>query len=138
MSGYYVYSMSNNAIAAYSSGEKPLSKWSKAGILSAVRDARNRGEIELSYDVELLNKLKLSVLQDVVLSYSGWHHTSSRYNRTDFYCLDYGKLERLSADTIKGIAGIKEHFFLNKVNFCFHYLLEIPKESIFCKHQSLT
>lgn len=29
MAGYNGYSMSNNAVAAYENGEKPLSKWKK-------------------------------------------------------------------------------------------------------------
>lgn len=33
MAGYYGYSMSNNAKAAYEMDEKPFSKWSKGEIL---------------------------------------------------------------------------------------------------------
>lgn len=33
MAGYNGFSMSNNAVAAYEDGEKPLSKWTKANIL---------------------------------------------------------------------------------------------------------
>lgn len=32
MAGYNGFSMSNNAVAAYEDGEKPLSKWTKADI----------------------------------------------------------------------------------------------------------
>lgn len=33
MAGYYGYSMSNNAVEAYKSGEKPFSKWTKTEII---------------------------------------------------------------------------------------------------------
>lgn len=36
--GYSGYSMSNNAVAAYEDGEKPLSKWSKSDIILAVAE----------------------------------------------------------------------------------------------------
>lgn len=36
--GYRGYSMSNNAVAAYEDGEKPLSKWSKSDIILAVAE----------------------------------------------------------------------------------------------------
>lgn len=36
MAGYYGYSMSNNAVEAYKSGEKPYSKWKKADIIQAI------------------------------------------------------------------------------------------------------
>lgn len=36
MSGYKGYSMSNNAVAAYSEGKKPMSKWTKSEILATL------------------------------------------------------------------------------------------------------
>lgn len=36
MSGYRGYSMSNNAVAAYEEGKKPLSKWFKSEILDSL------------------------------------------------------------------------------------------------------
>lgn len=36
MAGYNGYSMSNNAVTAYSNGEKPLSKWTRSAILTAI------------------------------------------------------------------------------------------------------
>lgn len=36
MAGYHNYSMSNNAVQAYNTGEKPLSKWTKAVIIEAL------------------------------------------------------------------------------------------------------
>ena len=37
MAGYKGFSMSNNAVAAYESGEKPISKWTKREILSMIK-----------------------------------------------------------------------------------------------------
>lgn len=57
MSGYFGYSMSNNAVAAYDDGLVPASKIT--GVPAAlVREFCRRAE---------------------------WHHTSSHFNRTDFY-----------------------------------------------------
>lgn len=38
MAGYYNHSMSNNAIAAYAYGEKPLSRWRKRDILETAAE----------------------------------------------------------------------------------------------------
>ena len=35
------------------------------------------------------NKMPVKQLKDILLYYSEWHHTSSWYNKTDFYALDY-------------------------------------------------
>jgi hypothetical protein len=60
MSGYCGYSMSNNAVAAYEGGKMPASKLAKA--------------------------LKVSTTAvRAILSPSEWHHTSSKFNETDFY-----------------------------------------------------
>lgn len=37
MSGYCGYSMSNNAVEAYRSGEKPKSKWTKREIIEEIK-----------------------------------------------------------------------------------------------------
>ena len=83
MAGYKGWAMSNNAVAAYENGEKPLSKWTKAAILDAIR----KQEIELKCSKEKLRKLPVEVLKETCLIYSSWHHTSSHYNKTDFYSL---------------------------------------------------
>lgn len=78
MAGYNGYSMSNNAVLAYSSGEKPYSKWTKAEIIFAIAES----------DRVLADKAKAlttSELKALFLRRSSWHHTSSHYNRTDFY-----------------------------------------------------
>lgn len=38
MAGYSGWSMSNNAVDAYSNGEKPLSKWTKADIFDTIEE----------------------------------------------------------------------------------------------------
>ena len=78
-SGYIGYSMSVRAKEAYENGEKPLSKWTKAAIIAALKNAR--GE-------EFANVAKeypLSVLKEVCLEWASWHHTSKHFNKTDFY-----------------------------------------------------
>ena len=43
MAGYNGWSMSNNAVAAYEDGEKPLSKWTKTDIFGMIEEQ----EVEL-------------------------------------------------------------------------------------------
>lgn len=96
MAGYNGFSMSNNAVAAYEDGEKPLSKWTKADIFEAI----NEQEVELKCSIEKLKKLPVKVLKAICLIYSSWHHTSNHYNRTDFYSLDVNCIENLTDDKI--------------------------------------
>lgn len=96
-SGYHGYSMSNRALDAYSNGERPLSKWTKAEIISAI------SEID-PIKAELLKKVKLSTLKERVLSYSSWHHTSDRYNKTEFYSIDKDYINRLTEEDIADLA----------------------------------
>ncbi len=90
--GYSGYSMSNNAVAAYEDGEKPLSKWSKNDIIDDVKQI-DKNNLDFS-------KVPLSVLRQQLLYKSSWHHTSSKYNRTDFYSIDEDKIEELNQDEI--------------------------------------
>lgn len=96
MAGYKGHSMSNNAVAAYYSGEKPISKWTKQTILE---------EIEDNCDIEdstllLIKKLTLKELQSNFLSYASWHHTGKFYNQTTFYALDYEYVNNITRDNI--------------------------------------
>lgn len=100
MAGYNGYSMSNNAVAAYESGEMPLSKWTKAAILEAVHTAVEDGEAVINFEFNLLKKVKAADLKECLLYKSSWHHTSSYYNKTDFYSLDIDRLEELTAEDI--------------------------------------
>ena len=97
MAGYNGFSMSNNAVAAYEDGEKPLSKWTKTDIFDAI----NEQEVELKCSIEKLKKLPVKVLKEVCLTYSSWHHTSNHYNKTDFYSLDVDRIENLTDDKMK-------------------------------------
>ena len=97
MAGYNGFSMSNNAVAAYEDGEKPLSKWTKADIFGAIEEQ----EVELKCSIEKLKKLPVKVLKEICLIYSSWHHTSNHYNKTDFYSLDVDRIENLTDDKMK-------------------------------------
>ena len=79
MSGYYNYSMSNNAVVAYDEGKKPRSKWDKGSLISALSEIYDN---ETASD---LKKFSAQVLRRVFLQRTEWHHTSSYYNETDFY-----------------------------------------------------
>lgn len=54
MAGYNGWSMSNNAVEAYSNGEKPLSKWTKADIFDTINDT----EVELKCSIEKLKNFQ--------------------------------------------------------------------------------
>ncbi len=92
MAGYSMWSMSNNAVEAYKSGEKPISKWTKTAILNAISD--------MGYDFPLLKKVKLVILRKYILENTAYHHTSIYYRKTQFYCPDSCILEKLTDDTI--------------------------------------
>lgn len=95
MAGYYNYSMSNNARAAYANGERPLSRWTKEDILRAL-------------DKETSEKLKALTVKDlrrICLRRSSWHHTSSRYNKTDFYTIDIERAEEITAEEVEQLVA---------------------------------
>lgn len=75
MAGYAGYSMSNNAVAAYEEGAKPLSKFRKQDFVN--------------YD-KRFKSFKFQELKDFMESYGedGWHHTSKFYNKTYFYSFE--------------------------------------------------
>lgn len=103
MSGYYGYSMSNNAVAAYLDGEKPLSKWTKKEIISRVED-----ECEINFPIEKLKKVPLAKLKEICLRKSSWHHTSSYYNDTNFYDIDVSGVENLTESDIDVLLECKK------------------------------
>lgn len=104
MAGYKGYSMSNNAVEAYRSGEKPLSRWTKHDIIEAAKEIDEE-------KAEHLKRVPLAVLKNRVLEYVSWHHTSSRYNRTEFYCVSESRIERLSIDDIDALSRRKPQSF---------------------------
>ena len=91
MSGYYGYSMSNNAVAAYEDGEMPISKWTKSAILAAAR------EIDAE-KADMLRRIPLFALKKHFLICTSWHHTSLMYNPTDFYSIDEAAIESLTPE----------------------------------------
>lgn len=93
MAGYHGYSMSNNACYAYDCGKRPKSKWTKAGILEML--AENNGK-EFA---EAAKPYKANILKEAVLESNEWHHTSSKYNRTNFYEVkEYGDVQEMLTD----------------------------------------
>ena len=78
--GYTGYAMSNRAIDAYGRGERPISKWTKQDMLDIVAES-NPSILEPCRD------LSISELQSFLLQRSGWHHTSSHFNKTVFYVI---------------------------------------------------
>ena len=90
--------MSNNAITAYANGEKPRSKWTKTDILDEVKQ-----QDPALYTVA--KKLTADECRSLFLHYSSWHHTSSHYNRTDFYTVSTGSV---TADTIMSVIADRD------------------------------
>jgi len=101
MAGYSGYSMSNNAVSAYESGERPMSKWTKQDIIDEIL------KVNPNLDEPLLRKVKVSTLKVRALRRTSWHHTSSRFNRTDFYSID-DEVVNWTNEDIKEMAAIKE------------------------------
>lgn len=97
--GYAGYSMSNNAVSAYENNERPLSRWTLALVKAYIAEQEG---IEVE-DFEIVGFWKS------LLKKTSWHHTSSRYNRTDFYSVFYSDDDiSLSAE---GEAKIKARDF---------------------------
>lgn len=93
MAGYNGYSMSNNAVDAYDDGEKPMSKWTKVALLDAIRE---------EFDgLAGLEKLTAKRLRSEFLIRTSWHHTSSHFNQTDFYSVDFDKLAETTAEDVE-------------------------------------
>lgn len=89
MAGYRGYSMSNNAVSAYDDGEKPISRWSESDVISAIADELgvNESDIKLKYPYRYY------------LKKTSWHHTSSKYNKTDFYSVSFDDEDIILTDT---------------------------------------
>ena len=104
--GYIGKRMSVRADEAYMNCERPRSRWSKADILDEIKEhlvllAKNRPDLKINFNIELLEKAPIKVLQELFLHGTGWHHTYKTYNRTNFYMVDLDKVETLSDEEIK-------------------------------------
>lgn len=97
MAGYNGYSMSNNAINAYDDGEMPLSKWTKTEIIEAVKS--------LNSDINI-TKLTVKQMKENLLTCSSWHHTSRKYNATDFYNIR-DEVKNWTQDNVQKIIDIE-------------------------------
>lgn len=97
-SGYSGYSMSNRAVEAYYNGEKPMSRWTKAAIIDAIKEIDEE-------KAEYFRKVSLFYLKAAVLRVSSWHHTSSMCNRTNFYTVDEWLVNNASIEDIKKLAA---------------------------------
>ena len=51
-------------------------------------------------DTTKFKKVSIKVMRKHFLRCSSWHHTSSHYNKTDFYSIDEEAIDSLSPDTI--------------------------------------
>ena len=99
MAGYHNHSMSNNAIAAYAHGEKPLSKWRKRDILeTAAEYMAEQGDTSAAQKLAWLRSMPLALLKIRALRRSSWHHTSKHYNETDFYSLNEYFLDEMTEE----------------------------------------
>ena len=78
MAGYHGWSMSNNAVDAYSRGLMPLTKWTKPLILKRIED--------LGYNSEFFKKWNSMELKTLLYS-PEWHHTGGAFHNTNFYFL---------------------------------------------------
>lgn len=97
--GYDGYSMSNNARAAYESGEKPLSNWTKTDIIDAIQD--------INPDIDC-SRLNTTTLKNEFLTQSSWHHTSKFYNKTDFYSINTEYVKGLTQSEVDAIKNVTE------------------------------
>lgn len=102
MAGYSGYSMSNNAIEAYEEGMMPKSKWTKAAMLEAIKETLESSDNkELTMDA--IKKLPKEAMFEQFFRYKEWHHTSSKYNVTDFYGIDDYAIEHTTDAQIEDI-----------------------------------
>lgn len=100
MAGYDGWRMSNNAIAAYENGEKPISKWKKSEMLDQIKEKVDNRELSLNCSFEYLKRLPADVLKKICLYKSSWHHTGKHYRVTDFYSLDTDAVKELTEEKI--------------------------------------
>ena len=81
-SGYDCCSMSLNARLAYAQGEMPKSRWTKAAMLDALRDAFAEEGVEWDESLERMTKGEMFAQ---FFEWKSWHHTGKYATVTDFY-----------------------------------------------------
>ena len=103
MAGYDGYSMSNNAREAYDCGFAPKSKWNKAAMLEAIEKwIKDNEDVEdIKFSLEDVTAMSKDLMFTHFFICKEWHHTSSRYNRTDFYGLNDYTLENITSEEIR-------------------------------------
>lgn len=104
--GYNEYKMSNRAVNAYENGEMPLSKWNKKVIINAIEEYIENNNIKVNFDINNINKYSLDTLKRTFLYRSSWHHTSSKFNKTDFYQLDEDSIIKTNESDLKKLEEI--------------------------------
>lgn len=82
--GYHGHSMSKRAAAAYRDGEKPISRWTKTAIVTAIGEWEESNNRLMTVDYQSMTR---DDLIDRYIRYSSWHHTSTMINVTSFYSL---------------------------------------------------
>jgi hypothetical protein len=107
MSGYYNYSMSNNAVTAYKDGEMPFSKWYKYNILFEIKEYFELNQEE----TKKVSKIPLPELKNAFLAFTCYHHTSNHYNKTGFYKFVpyFGSKEELLSRVDSCLESMKEY-----------------------------
>lgn len=117
MSGYFGYSMSNNAKKCYDNGVMPKSKWTKEKIINQLKEYYEDEDARL-FSFFINDILSVSSAKEVFLKYDSWHHTSKFYNCTEFYRIDI--FPDFKTDIIKpqNKKEAKKHYndFINLIN----------------------
>ena len=93
-SGYDRYSMSNRAVDAYNDGRKPLSQFNSDDLYVFNVELQQEG-----YEVQVKSLAAFKRLLKAYGSIGEWHHTSSYFNKTNFYD-PFNILYKLSGDSL--------------------------------------
>lgn len=100
MAGYNGYSMSKNAVYAYATGEKPFTKWTKSDLIEEIENMIECQELDTKLTLDEFAKLPTYVLK-TLLSWSSWHHTSSKFNKTDFFSVSEDSVINLDKEAVE-------------------------------------
>lgn len=92
-SGYVGCSMSERAVMAYESGEKPKSKWTKAAMVAEIESYCDDYDLPLP---DLTGMTKDEIWREF-FEWKSWHHTGKYANVTDFYGLNERAVDRRTA-----------------------------------------